>query len=325
MKGRYSVIVMVVIFMFVGGSALGQTFPSKPINLWIGWGAGGGTDIHQRAQATIAAKILNQPIICTNAPGAGGILVLGKLKNEKPDGYTIANSSTAALSRIPLLQSVPFNAEDPFKDLVPVMAYTRSNFGIAVKSDSPWKTFEDLVAYAKKNPGKIRYSTTGVGTGGHVAMEFVAMQENIKWIHVPFTNVAETVTSVLGGHVEVVSQTQEWKPYVDSGQMRLLVVEDEVRNPEYPNVPTLMEKGYDFAVRAITVLYAPAGTPKDVLNVLGRALSQAAETDEFKELLKKMGYPLFIKSSDEVIKLIKEDYAANKKVFMNLGIGIFKK
>lgn len=311
--------------MLAGSEALGETFPSSPINLWIGWGAGGGTDIHQRAQASIAAKLLKQPIICTNAPGAGGILVLGKLKNERPDGYTIANSSSAALSRIPLLERVPFNAEDPFKDLLPVMSYTASNFGIAVKSDSPWNTFEDLVAYAKKNPGKIRYSTTGVGTGGHVAMEFIAMQENIKWIHIPFTNVAETVTAVLGGHVEVVSQTQEWKPYVDSGQMRLLVVEDAGRNPDYPNTPTLMEKGYNFAVRAITVLYAPAGTPGDRVKVLGQALSRAAETQEFKALLKKMGYPLYIKDSDELIKIIKEDYQVNKKIFMSLGIGIFKK
>ncbi|MGZ3537273.1 MAG: tripartite tricarboxylate transporter substrate binding protein, partial [Thermodesulfobacteriota bacterium] len=181
-----AILLSIAFFIFVGGEALADTFPSKPINLWVGWGAGSGTDISQRAIANIASKMLNQPIVVTNVTGGGGTLVLGRLKPERPDGYTIANTSSATLGRIPHLQPVPYNAQDPLKDFTPIVSYSYYLYGLAVKSDSPWKTFEEFISYAKANPGKIRYSTSGVGTGQHLAMEYVAKKEKIKWTHVPF-------------------------------------------------------------------------------------------------------------------------------------------
>jgi tripartite-type tricarboxylate transporter receptor subunit TctC len=257
--------------------------------------------------------------------GGGGTLVLGRLKAEKPDGYTIANTSSATLGRIPHLQPVPYNAQDPLKDFIPIISYSYYLYGLAVKSDSPWKTFEEFIAYAKANPGKVRYSTSGVGTGQHLVMEYLAMKEKIKWTHVPFATSPQSVAAVMGGHVEANSQTPEWKEQVDAGNMRLLVCWNDKRMPFYPNVPTLKEKGYDFAVQAIILLYAPANTPKEVIVTLSKAFRQASETEEVKEVLKRLSYPHDIKESEELIQIIKKDYELNGKLFKELGLGIYKK
>lgn len=317
----------VAIFLssFIGNTVLADTYPSKPINLWVAWGAGSGTDISQRAIAEIASKALKQPMMVSNVTGGGGTLVLGRLKAEKPDGYTLTNSSSAALSRIPHLQPVPYNAQEPLKEFVPIISYSYYLYGLAVKSDSPWKTFEEFIAYAKANPGKIRYSSSGVGTGQHLAMEYLAMKENIKWTHIPFATSPQAVSAVMGGHVEATSQTPEWKEQVDSGQMRLLICWNDKRMPFYPNVPTLKEKGYDFAVQALIVIYAPVNTPKEIITKLSKAFRQAAETEEVKQILKRLSYPVDVKESEEVTAIIKKDYEVNKKILKDLGIGIYKK
>jgi len=326
MKGRFFLVLFIIAFsIFSANETPADTFPSKPINLWLGWGAGSGTDISQRAIADITSKILKQPIVVSNVTGGGGTLVLGRLKAEKPDGYTLANTSSATLSRIPHLQPVPYNAQEPLKEFIPVISYSYYLYGLAVKSDSPWKTLEDFIAYAKANPGKIRYSTSGVGTGQHLAMEYLAMKENIKWTHVPFATSPQAVAAVMGGHVEAVSQTPEWKEQVDFGQMRLLVCWNDKRMPFYPNVPTLKEKGYDFSVQAIILIYAPANTPKEVIAKISKTIRQAAETDEVKQVLNRLSYPRDIKDSEELIQIIKKDFEINRKLFKELGIGIYKK
>jgi tripartite-type tricarboxylate transporter receptor subunit TctC len=324
---RKSAIVLLVLISVLGfwSVSTADVFPSKPINLWVGWGAGSGTDISQRAIAEIVSKSLKQPVVVSNITGGGGTLVLGRLKAEKPDGYTLANTSSATLGRIPHLQPVPYNAQDPLKDFIPVMSYSYYLYSLAVKSDSPWKTFEEFIAYAKANPGKVRYSTSGVGTGQHLAMEYLAMKENIKWTHVPFATSPQAVAAVMGGHVEATSQTPEWKEQVDSGQMRLLVCWNDKRMPFYPNVPTLKEKGYDFSVQALIVIYAPANTPKEVVATLSKALRQAAAAEEIKKLLTSLSYPSDIKDGPELIQIIKKDYEVNQRLFKELGIGIYKK
>ena len=324
-RGFLTILVSMALSIFVSGEIFADTFPSKPINLWVGWGAGSGTDISQRAIANIASKALGQPILVSNVTGGGGTLVLGRLKAERPDGYTIANTSSATLGRIPHLQPVPYNAQDPLKDFMPIMSYSYYLYGLAVKSDSPWKTFEEFIAYAKANPGKVRYSTSGVGTGQHLVMEYLAMKEKIKWTHVPFATSPQAVAAVMGGHVEATSQTPEWKEQVDAGNLRLLICWNDKRMPFYPNVPTLKEKGYDFAVQAIILLYAPANTPKEVIATLSKAFRLASEAEEVKQVLKRLSYPYDIKESDELIQIIKKDYEVNGKLFKELGIGIYKK
>jgi tripartite-type tricarboxylate transporter receptor subunit TctC len=125
--------------------------------------------------------------------------------------------------------------------------------------------------------------------------------------------------------VEATSQTPEWKEQVDAGKMRLLICWNDKRMPFYPNVPTIKEKGYDFAVQALIIIYAPANTPKEIIATLNKAFHQASEAEEVKQILKRLSYPHDIKDGEELVKIIKHDYEVNKKILKELGIGIYKK
>ena len=136
-------------------TGLAADYPTRPITIEIGYAPGGSTDLVTRAIAAEAAKFLGQHIICNNMPGAAGNLVLGKIKNQNPDGYVLAAAPTANVYRIPHMQECPFKTSD----LVPICEYSQYQYGFAVRANSPWKTWEEFVDYAKKNPGKIKYST----------------------------------------------------------------------------------------------------------------------------------------------------------------------
>lgn len=322
---RYAAFVFAISMLLTSPVHSADAYPSKPINIWVAYGAGSGTDISQRAIATIASKTLGQPIIVSDVTGGAGTLALGRLKFEKPDGYTLCTSSSGSFSRIPLLQPVPFDAKEPLKEFTPVLSYSYYMHALAVRANSPWKTFEDLIAYAKANPGKIRYSTSGVGLGQHLAMEYIALKEGIKWTHIPFQGSPQAVAACLGGHVEALSQTPEWKEQVDAGALRLLICWNEKRMPFYPNVPTAKEKGYDFATEAKIAIWAPAKTPKEVVAKLAKAFREAAETEDVKKVLTSLSYPFEVKDASEVISVMKKDYEMNERIFKQLGLGIFKK
>jgi tripartite-type tricarboxylate transporter receptor subunit TctC len=321
-KGIFFRILFVVLCVFSANLAFGQEFPTKPINILIGYAPGGSTDLSVRALAAEAAKILKQPIICSNQVGASGTLVLGRVKGEKNDGYTIFNAPTANFCRIPHLQAVPY---DPLKDFTFIMQFGLYQHGLVVRADSPWKTFEEFIAYAKANPGKITYATSGLGSGQHVAMEYMARKENIKWNHIPFTGGGQAVTALLGGHVQAVSQTTEWKEHVLAGKLRLLVIWNQKRMKAFPDVPILKEKGYPFAVHSGLSFMGPAGMPKPVVEKLQNAFAQAMKSKIFIDVMDKFDMPPAYLSSAALTKLIHDDYKETGDLIKSLGIGIYKK
>lgn len=308
--------------LFLSGLAFGQDYPTKPINLLVGYPAGGSTDLSVRALAAETAKILKQPIVVSNVAGAAGTLVLGRVKAEKPDGYTIFNAPTANFCRIPHLQAVPY---DPLKDFTFIMQYGLYQYGLVVRADSPWKTFEEFVDYAKKNPRKINYGTSGLGTGQHLAMEYLANKEKIEWNHVPFPGGLQAVTALLGGHVQAVSQTTEWKEHVNAGTLRLLVVWTDQRLKAFPNVPTLREKGYPFAVHSALSFMGPAGMPKAAVEKLQNAFAKAMESKPFLDVMDKFDMPPAYLDSDALTKLVHKDYNETGELIKTLGIGLYKK
>ncbi len=165
------------------GSAFAQEkYPMKPITLIVGYPAGGSVDVCARPFASAAGKILGQPIMIINKPGGGSSVAMALLKNEKPDGYTIGLLISGAVMG-QHMREVPY---DTAKDFTPIMQYGVYLYGLVVQSDSPWKTFNEFIDYAKANPGKILYSTAGPGTPQHLVMERLAMKEKITWKHIPF-------------------------------------------------------------------------------------------------------------------------------------------
>lgn len=320
-RNLWGLLALISIFILSFGAARASDYPNKPINILIGYAAGGSTDLTTRALAAEVSNILKQPVICSNQVGASGTLVLARTKTDKPDGYTIYNAPTANFCRIPHLQAVPY---DPLKDFTFIMQYGLYQYGIVVAADSPWKTLEELLDYAKKNPNKIKYATSGLGSGQHLVMEYLAKKYGIKWDHVPFAGGTQAVAALLGGHVQVVSQTPEWKEHVLAGKLRLLVVCTDQRMKAFPNVPTLKEKGIPFSVHSGLSFVGPAGMPKEVVEKLQNAFAQAMKSKAFLEAMDKFDLPTAYLGSEALTKLVQKDYEETGELIRSLGLGVKK-
>src|SRR5262249_41573017 len=203
----------------VWGAALAQSFPSRPITLICPWPAGGGTDLHLRKLGELASKHLGQPVIIENRPGGTGMNGPVTLaKTAKPAGYTISQLAISAY-RMPYMQKVDWDPLADFSYIIGVSGYT---FGIVVKSDSPLKSFQDLIAFARANPGKLSYGTPGTGSSLHLAMEEIAAKAGVQFLHVPFKGQADSAQALMGGHIMAQVDSTGWARQVDAGVFRLL-------------------------------------------------------------------------------------------------------
>ncbi|MFN3743653.1 MAG: tripartite tricarboxylate transporter substrate binding protein [Hyphomicrobiaceae bacterium] len=254
--------------------AAAQSFPTKPITLIVPWPAGGSTDVAMRAIAESASKVLGQPVVVDNKAGASGTLGPATMAaTAKPDGYTIAQIPITIM-RLPLMQKVSWDAEKSFTYIVHLTGYT---FGITTKADGPFKKWQDVVDYAKANPGKVTYATPGSGTSLHIGMEQIAEAAGIKLTQVPFKGGAETNAAVLGGHTMLQADSTAWKPLVDAGQTRLLALWTAERSKNWPDVPTLKELGYPFVFDSPFGIAGPKGMDPKVVKILHDAFKKALE------------------------------------------------
>ena len=276
----------IIMFVLVLGSTPAMAgYPERPITLLVGFPPGGSMDLSARALARSAEKILGQPIIIENKTGGTGTVALAAMLSQNPDGYTLCGTPSSVLIRTSQTQQVPFK---PLKSFKPIIGFVEPLLGIVVKNDSPWKNMKDLVNDAKKNPGKLKYSTTGMGSTPQAAVDEIAAAEKIQIIHVPYKGSIEALTSLLGGHVDFASLTSELVPSVKSGQTRLLAVMSEKRSPKFPTVPTLKEDGYDFANDAIYSIVAPASIRPEIAAKLEVAFAEATKSKEYLEELDKI-------------------------------------
>jgi tripartite-type tricarboxylate transporter receptor subunit TctC len=302
----------------IPGAVLAQEkYPTKPITLTIGYGAGGGTDVSTRPLANAASKILGQPIMVVNKPGGATAVAMAALKNEKPDGYNIGTLGAGGFL-VPLTRKVGY---DVLKDFTPIIQFAIFQYGLVVRSDSPWKTLKEFTDYAKANPGKIRYSTSGVGGAQHLVMERLALKEKIKWTMIPYESGEEAVTALLGGHVEASSQTTTWKKYVDAGRFRLLVFFGEKRMTNYPNVPTLLELGYDITAEpSLMALVGPRGLSPQVVETLHQAFKKAMEDPNFIRVSNQVDQPPFYRSPQELARHLVKIHDQLAPLIRNLGL-----
>jgi len=299
------------------GSAFSQEkYPMKPITLIVGYPAGGSVDVCARPFASAAGKILGQPIMIMNKPGGGSSVAMAILKNEKPDGYTIGLLISGAVMG-QHLREVPY---DTAKDFTPIMQYGIYLYGLVVRSDSPWKTFNEFIDYAKANPGKILYSTAGPGTPQHLVMERLAMKEKITWKHIPFEGGGPAISALLGGHVQAAAQTTEWKKHVESGRLRLLAVFGEKRMIDFPEVPTLLDLGYSITAPSLGSVVGPKGLSPQVVEMLHRAFKKAMEDPDFIRISRQMDMPLVYRSPQELAKHLLEMNEEVGSLIRSLGL-----
>ncbi len=298
-------------------------FPKKPIQILVGWPVGSQNDVIDRVIAQALQKVLKQPIIVQNLPGGGGSLVLGRIKTEKPDGYTLFQTGTSRYYQTPHERAVPF---DSFKDFAYLAQHARFQYLLEDRPDSPWKNFEELIQYARMNPKKVRYSTTGVGGGPHLVMEYIAMRKNLQWIHVPYNASSEATTALLGGHVDLCPSAVSLElEQIQAGRLRPLIALNENRLNLFPDVPTIREKGYDFNLVSAACWSVPIQTPKEIQKILEAALLQSFKDPSVIDVINKwyMAYdPL---GGEAVASLIAKDYKRYGEFYQRLGIGIYKK
>jgi len=281
-----------------------QQYPTKPINLIVTFAPGGTLDTSTRILASKAEKFLGQPLVVSNVGGGAGSVALGQVAKKRPDGYDITSCTSTGLIRIPQLRAVPYSHED----FVPIMHFTAVQSGVVVKSDSPYRTFKDLIEYARKNPGKVNYATSGAGSPMHMAMEYVAEKEGIQWTHVPYAGGAPGLAAVLGGHVTAMSDSTEWLPHVQEGSLRLLVTHGERRIKSFPNVPTLRDLGYDFINETVFMIAAPNGTPPAIVKKLDEALHKAMDDPEFIKTITNLEFDVAYRNSEDTKKYLEDAY-----------------
>ena len=276
-------------------AAIAQNYPSKPITMIVPWPAGGSSDIAMRAIAEAMAKILGQPMIVDNKPGASGTLGPATMAaTGKPDGYTLSQMPITVV-RIPLMQKTSF---ETLKDFTYISQLTGYTFGITTKADSPFKTWADVVTFAKANPGKVTYGTPGTGTSLHIGMEMIAAKDGIKLTQVPFKGAAETNAAVLGGHTSLQADSSGWKPLVDGGQLKLLAIWTADRSTVWKDAPTLKELGYPFVFDSPFGVAGPKGMDPAIVKTLDEAFKKAMAEPSVIEALKKFDmFPRYLDSA----------------------------
>jgi tripartite-type tricarboxylate transporter receptor subunit TctC len=305
---------LVVATSLCAASALAQDFPSRPVTLIVPWPAGGSTDLVMRALATSTEKYLGQPIVIENRPGAAGTLGASAMVNAKPDGYTITQVPITVF-RYPHQAQVGY---DPLADLTYIIGISGYTFGVVVRTDAPWKTWAELVAYAKANPGKLSYGTPGANTSLHVTMEDIAQRDGIQWVQVPFKGNADNMTALLGGHIQASADATGWGPHVDAGKMRLLVTWGPQRTKRWPDVPTLKELGYDIVSTSPYGIAGPKGMDPKVLKVLHDAFKKGMEDAGHRQAMEKYDQELLYMSPEDYAKFARTTFAAEKATMSRL-------
>jgi len=287
--------------------AAGQTagFPNGSITFVVPWPPGGATDVTMRPLAEGAKKVLGQPVIVENRVGGGSAVGIGSIVGKKPDGYIIAET-VSSLHRNSYINKLPF---DTVNDLTPIILVGGHLYGILVRADSPHKTLKDLVDYARANPGKVTYMASGIGTGGHIAMEEFAFHAGgLQFSHIPSKGDPESSAALLGGHVECISTTSGWIPLAEAGKLRLLATYGDKRTKKFPNVPTVKELGYKMTHNSPMVIFGPKGMPKDVVKILHDAFHKAMDDPLYTAAMDKYQMPIMYMNTEDATKYWAEAY-----------------
>jgi len=297
-------------------SAVAQNFPEKAITLVVPYSAGGTTDVAMRALAEATSKQLGQRVVVDNRTGVAGTLGPASIVNTRPDGYVIAQMPITVF-RVPYMQKGSFDPLNDFTWIIHVSGYT---FGVAVRADSPWKTWQEFIAYAKANPGKVSYSTPGHGTSLHITMEEIAQREGIQWLQVPYKGAADALIALRGGHVTAMADSSTWGEMVDAGQVRLLVTWGENRTRRWPNVPTLKDLGYGIVSNSPYGIAGPKGMDPKVVKILHDAIRKAMDDPAYQKVLERLDQDNVYKSSEDYAKFAKQVNDEQRAIIERMGL-----
>jgi tripartite-type tricarboxylate transporter receptor subunit TctC len=296
-----------------------QDYPKGPVNLVVPLAPGDATDTSARAMAENVARELKVPVVPVNRPGAGGSLGVELLIKAKPDGYTIILANNASLVFRSILDPKTANY-NPLTDLTPLGLAMRSPSIFAVRGDAPYKNFREMVEYAKKNPGKLRVGTAGVGSVGEFCVRTINSATGVELVPVPFTGASPAVTALLGGHIEgIVLALGTMTAHLRSGTLRGIVLSSKY--PDFPDIPTMAELGYSEPLFGIWVaFFGPAGLPADVTGKLVPALEHAIESPDIAAKLKPLGILTEYSPPDKLLAEIRDEHRRVQEIARKSGL-----
>jgi tripartite-type tricarboxylate transporter receptor subunit TctC len=288
-------------------TARAQAYPAKPIRLVVGFTPGGGVDINARLLAPKLTEYLGQTVIVENRPGAGTNIANEYVAKSTPDGYTLLVNTAAVAINLSLYKKVPFEA----RDFAPVSVLSMSPNILVVHTSVPVKTVKEFVALARSRPGQINFSSAGAGTTQHLAGELFNLRAGVKTVHVPYKGSAPSLTAVISGEVELTyANIPAISAHVKSGRLRPIANLGPRRADQLPQVPTMAEAG----VKGVEVVvwygvFAPAATPRDVVNKLAETIARAARSPDLQQKLLDLGAEPVGNTADEFNKLFREEVA----------------
>lgn len=270
-------------------------YPSQPISIICPVPAGAGADLSLRVLGKEAEKILGQPVVVVNKPGGGLIIGATAIASARPDGYTIGYTATTPLLVTPFLEKVPY---DPLKDFQQIIQYGDLDFGVVVKGNSPFKSFQEIINYARQNPKKVTYGTQGPTSISRLMVEQIARKEGVEFTHIPFKGSTETEAAVMGGHI-VFSATGFNTGLLKSGETRLLLLLCDDRRAEYPQIPILKDLECFFPAPMSLNIAGPKGIPKPITQKLETAFAAAMKEPAFIKCMKDLAYPIVYRNGKE--------------------------
>ncbi len=312
------IVTMIILGVFLNFTlaAKASEFPTKPVTLIVPWGPGSATDVVSRALANGAKKYLGQNVLIENKTGGGGTAGTQYMLTKPPDGYGIGVTSLNPFLIAYLTGTLHHHPANDFTHILRVCGYL---FAIAVRADAPWKNIQDFIQFARANPGKISYSSSGVGTTGHINMEEFAQLAKIQLTHVPYKSGSESNTALLGGHVDALSDAA-WAPLTSAGKFRVLLIYANERSPRYPQVPIPKDVVGENVRPGYILLFAPKGVPRPVVMKLHDAFKMAMNEPEYHAVLERFNLtPLYLHSEDSQ-KAVQEDIAPIGKLVQKLGL-----
>ena len=308
-----------VISTSVAQTSLAQTWPTHPVRLVVAFPPGGAADLLGRLISQSLGETLGQPVVIENKGGANGNIGGEAVARSAPDGYTLLMSSGSMVAINPhLYVSMPF---DPAKDLVPVASVARVPFYLVVRAENPSQDFKAFIADLKANPGKRNFGSPGIGSSPHLAAEMLKNMTGTEAVHVPYRGAAPALNDLLAGSLDFLFDPGIAIEHIKAGKLRAIAIGSPQRSPQLPDVPTLDELGLTgFDADAVFGVYAPAGTPRDIVARLNMEINRALATAALKERIMAVGNVPAAMTPDEFGERAREDSKRFGAIIRERGI-----
>jgi tripartite-type tricarboxylate transporter receptor subunit TctC len=319
---KYSIskFILLCVFGALATMAAHAAFPDKPIKLIVPFSPGGGTDSISRSLGSGMSQTLGQNVIIENKPGAGTIIGSDFVSKSLPDGYTLVMATFAHAINPSLITKLPFDTEKAF---APVSMVAKGPNVLVVRAESTLKSVKDLLELAQSQPGKLSYASQGNGTSAHLAGEMFENFANVKMTHVPYKGAGPAMMDLLSGQVDMMFATAAAvAPHIAQGKLRALAVTSSERSLAMKNLPTVAETVNGYAVESWYGLFAPAGTPSDVIARLNAAVRAAAQSQEFKKKLEPEGLAVSTGSPQELEDYVRKEEMRWRKIVKENNIKV---